>query len=67
MANPVDYDTRDGCTRLGAGKGSLHLMEHNRQTLLWHLVYCIETAPCTILFYYAQWPGANFILRLLQK
>lgn len=53
--------------QLGAGKGSLHLMENNRQTLLWHIVYLIETAPCTILFYYAQWPGANFILRLLQK
>ena len=26
MANPVDYDTRDGCTRLGAGAGAMHLM-----------------------------------------
>jgi len=25
LANPVDYDTRDGCTWLGAGMGAMHL------------------------------------------
>ena len=24
LANPVDYDTRDGCTRLGAEMGAMH-------------------------------------------
>ena len=24
LANPVDYDTRDGCTRHGAGMGAMH-------------------------------------------
>ena len=26
LANPVDYDTRDGCTLLGAVMGALHPM-----------------------------------------
>ena len=25
LANPVDFDTRDGCTWLGAGMGAMHL------------------------------------------
>ena len=25
VANPVDYDTRDGCTRLGAGVSAMRL------------------------------------------
>lgn len=42
MANPVDYDTRDGCTMLGAGMGAMHPMERNWQTLLRPLVYSVE-------------------------
>lgn len=46
LANPVDCDTRDGCTRLGAGMGAgmgaMHPIERNWQTLLRPLVYSVE-------------------------
>ena len=33
MANPVYFDTRDGCTRLGAGMGALH-PSHNQYRII---------------------------------
>ena len=32
-ANPVYFDTRDGCTRLGAGLGAMHLFLLIKQIL----------------------------------
>ena len=34
LANPVDYDTMDGCTRLGAGMGAMHTVSYLNQTSL---------------------------------
>lgn len=32
MANPVDYDTRYGCTLLGAGMGAMHPVSYHHET-----------------------------------